>query len=233
MTSIVFSNNSPDNLDRFLLSAMEKNIPLSFFILYSSEESNSEKYLSLFEKYKIISHKLVVDFKNDLLQTIDSDDNLVGFFKDTNYFFSEIRNFNVEEIMLDEEIFCFSLSLGKNVKHDTLNDCYNILLNEENIDEDIFKWNWLNHYLSFGRPLELGGGHIFHKKEILKMFKRWEFSDIKSLEESFEKLEYYPKEKMASFNHNVLIDVMYDSEDSFEKLKTYEFTNLDRAIIKI
>jgi hypothetical protein len=233
MTSIVFSNNSPENLERFLQSAQTNNInSLKFSVLYSSEDSNKAGYMIVFEKYGIDSHKEIGSFKEDLISLIGVSNGLVGFFKDTNYFFSDMKNIDVEELMKDDNIFCFSLILGKNIKHCYYNDVYNILLNEESIDENSFKWNWTKHYLDFGRPLELGGGHFFHKKEISKFFKKWNYENLQELESSFDQLDYYPKEMMASLNSSILIDVLNNTNE-LEKLKDLDSSKIDRIVLEI
>lgn len=232
MTSIVFSNNSPGSLDRFLQSAQQKNIPLSFSVLYNSDETTQGEYLAIFEKYNIASFKQIEKFKDDLLSMIGQTSGLVGFFKDTNYFFSEMPEINLEEIMKDDNLFCFSLILGRNIKHCYYNDVYNILLNEEPIGEHLFKWNWTKHYLDFGRPLELGGGHFFHKKEIYKFFKKWNYENLPELENSFDQLDYYPKEQMASLNASIMVDVL-NNNNEIEKLNTLEVSGIDRIVIEI
>ena len=88
------------------------------------------------------------------------------------------------------------------------------------------------HYLDFGRPLELGGGHIFHKKEIYKLFKKWNYNDIPELEASFDNLDYYPKELMASFTNSVLVDVL-NKDNHFDKLNTLNSEVVDRIVIEI
>ena len=233
MTSIIFSNNSPENLEYFLQSAKDNEINYSWCVLYNSDnEELKNKYKAVFEKYNIQDSKLIENFKEDLLGTITTTPGLVSFFKDTNHFFSRIPDINLEEIMADDNIFCFSLILGRNIKHCYYNDVYNILLNEEVIGENSMKWNWTKHYLDFGRPLELGGGHIFHKKEIHKIFKRWDFNDIMELESSFDKLDYFPKEMMASFNSSVLIDVNNINNER-EKLNSLDASQIDRIVIEI
>lgn len=233
MTSIIFSNNCPENLDLFMQSAKEKNVNHSWFVLFNSENSETtDKYKRIFETYNIQDFKLIENFKEDLLNTITTKPGLVAFFKDTNFFFSEIPEINLEEVMSDDNIFCFSLILGRNIKHCYYNDVYNILLNEELIGDNALKWNWTKHYLDFGRPLELGGGHVFHQKEIHKIFKRWDFNDIMELESSFDKLDYFPKEMMASFNSSVIVDVNNINNER-EKLKTLDVSQIDRIVIEI
>ena len=140
---------------------------------------------------------------------------------------------NIEDIMSDQDIFCMSLSLGRNVKTSYANDCTNVLLNEENIGKNYIKWNWVKHYLDFGRPLELGAGHTFHRKEITKLFKKWNYESIQELEESFDKLDYYPKELMSSFKKSILVDIILKEESKVEDVKEFDFSNIDRTIIEI
>jgi hypothetical protein len=233
--AIVFSNNSPKALDVFLQSAKDKDIKcFEFSVLYKTDVENSSEYLSVFEKYGISLFEQETVFKDNLLYFLNKgDDNLVSFFKDTNYFFSEMPDINIEDIMSDQDIFCFSMALGKNTMHCYHNDVYNILLNEEENSDNTIKWNWVKHYLDFGRPLELGAGHTFHKKEIAKLFKKWNYESIQGLEESFDKLDYYPKELMSSFKRSILADVVLKEESKIEDIKKFDFSSIDRTIIEI
>lgn len=231
--AVVFSNNSPNVLNIFLQSVKTNDI-FDFCILYKSDENNDSEYLDVFKNNKITSFKKENLFKEDLLELMNQGtNNLIAFFKDTNYFFTEMPKSDIETIMSDQDIFCFSLGLGKNITHCYHNDVYNILLNEEENSIDTIKWNWVKHYLDFGRPLELGAGHIFHKKEIIKLFKKWSYDSIQTLESSFEKLDYYPKEMMSSFKRSVLVDVVSKIENIFENLNIFDFNSLDRIIIEI
>jgi hypothetical protein len=233
--AIVFSNNSPKLLDIFLQSVKANNIQaFNFSVLYKSDDKNESEYLSVLESNDISSYRKEGAFKQDLLDLINQgDENLVSFFKDTNYFFSKMPESDIEQIMADQDIFCFSMALGKNTKHCYHNDVYNILLNDEENGPNTIKWNWVKHYLDFGRPLELGAGHTFHKKEIVKLFKKWNYDSIQGLEESFDNLDYYPKELMSSFKNSILVDVVSKVEDPSDELKSFDFSTLDRIIIEI
>lgn len=233
--AIIFSNNSPLLLDRFLKSASDNNVQaFNFSVLYKTDELNESEYLKVFEAHNILNAIKETKFKDDLIGLINAQpDGLVSFFKDTNYFFSELPTADIKKIMEDQDTFCFSLCLGKNIKHCYYNDVNNVLLNEIENSDNTLKWDWVKHYLDFGRPLELGGGHIFHKKEIYKMFKKWNYDDIMGLEGSFDKLDYYPKEHISSFKHSVLVDVIQKSENPEEALNTFDFKTIDRIIIEL
>ena len=220
---IVFSNNSPKLLEIFLKSVKTNNIHVfNFSVLYKSDDNSASEYLKVFEENNISSFRKEIEFKEDLLTLMNhGDEGLISFFKDTNYFFSAIPGTD------------FSMTLGKNTTHCYYNDVYNILLNEEENGTNTIKWNWVKHYLDFGRPLELGAGHTFHKKEITKLFKKWNYNSIQGLEESFDKLDYYPKEMMSSFKKSILVDVISKVENPSEELKSFDFSNLDRIIIEI
>lgn len=233
--AIVLSNNSPGLLRTFLASYKKHAGHLfNISVLFSSSEDNLTQYQELFKEFEIMEAIQQTNFKDDLLSLLSGDtSDLVSFFKDTNYFFSEIPEVDLEKIMSDDNIFCFSLSLGRNIKHCYHNDVYNILLNEEINSENTLSWNWVKHYLDFGRPLELGGGHVFHRKEIYKMFKRWKYEDIQGLEDSFDQLEYYPKELMSSFNNSVLVDIVSKEDGDLNKIDSFDFNTLDRKIIEL
>lgn len=235
INAIIFSNNSPKLLDIFLKSTKTINVNLfDFSVLYNSDDNNYSKYLDVFENNGITSFEKESNFKDNLMMLLNKGESeLVSFFKDTNYFFKEMPDVDLKEIMSDQDIFCFSMALGKNTKHCYHNDVYNILLNEEENGPNTIKWNWVKHYLDFGRPLELGAGHTFHKKEITKLFKKWNYDSIQGLESSFDNLDYYPKELMSSFKNSILVDVISKAEDPSNELKSFDFNVLDRIIIEI
>lgn len=234
--AIVFSNNSPKLLDVFLQSVKTNNIQaFNFSILYKSESNDSE-YMEVFERNGISSFKKEESFKQDLLGLlIDGDEGLISFFKDTNYFFSEMPETDIEQIMSDQDIFCASLILGRNIKNDFNNNVENILIEDEFNYKNMIKWNWVKHYLSFGRPLELGGGHIFKKKDIYKLFKKWNYNNIFELESSFENLDYFPRESMISFKKSVLIDLIIESDcnNIQEEIKKIDFEKNCETTLKI
>lgn len=234
--AIVFSNNSPNRLEEFLQSVVNNEILIfDFYILYNSDEIHQEYYNRIFEKFNILNSIKETNFKENLLSILNSSGKFVAFFKDTNYFFSKITEINFEELMSDDDVFCFSLILGRNIKKDSNNDIVNVLIEEKSKYEKIIKWNWTKHYLSFGRPLELGGGHIFRNKDIYKIFKKWNFNDIIQLENSFDSLEYFPRESMFSFEKSILIDLFISENDInlMEKLKEVDFDKISETILKI
>ena len=98
---------------------------------------------------------------------------------------------------------------------------------------DVIKWNWTKHYLDFGRPLDLSGGHIFHKKEIFKLFKSWKYESLEELENNFDKLDYYPKEYMASYTESKLCNINDVTEPTYEKNLTFDFKNINKKTIEI
>lgn len=232
--AIVFSN-SPKSLDVFLQSAKTHLVDIfDFSILYNGETVD---YTPVLEKFNIESFKKESDFKKDLLELINqNDNNLISFFVDTNYFFSKIPKTNLEQIMIDDEdIFCASLILGRNITNDFNNNVGNILI-EDNCDyENIIKWNWVKHYLSFGRPLELAGGHIFKKNDIYKLFKKWNYNNINTLESSFDNLDYFPREHMISFKKSVLIDLIISNKyiNIEDEIKKIDFEKICETTKKI
>jgi hypothetical protein len=236
MHAIIFSKNSPKSLGFFLNSIKENNINFSeLSVIYSSEDNNVLNYLNLLTDNNIFSHihSNKSSFKEDLELIIsESKSAFITFFKETNYLFDSFNENDIKITMDDEDIFCFSLNLGRNVTQDFYSDCYNILLNEVKVSDNIIKFNWNKHHLSFGRCLELSGGYIYRKKDILKIFKRWKYDSIEKLEESFELLEYFPREEMACFEKNVCVDISNIEIDK-EKLSIFDWNNIDRQVIMI
>lgn len=131
---------------------------------------------------------------------------LIGFMTSDDMFYSEVD----EPIILNEfkkpNILSFSLRLGENIKENSLVNIKNKLLPEYKTD-DVFGWNWKNHYFDFSAPFSTHG-HIFRKKEIIKMVRNCKFfQNFEDLENELQKFNNYPLPLMASFVQSKIVTI--------------------------
>jgi hypothetical protein len=139
------------------------------------------------------------------LNLLNSDSDFSCFFTDEDIVYKPFDAESVSNsINADEDVFCFSLRLGKNT-----NFCYT--MNTPNVfrdyteSEGAISWDWSVHYLDFGYPLSIDG-HIFKTKDILKLTKKVGFTNSNTFEDALQIFESFPKNKMASFPESVLVN---------------------------
>lgn len=214
INTIIFSKDRAMTL-RLLLESIQRNAMSAFNVNVLYSYSN-EEFKSGYEKLQAenilprINWVVEEDFKKQTLglldrkYTLDLNYEYCCFFMDDDIVY---KKFEIEKIYStlknDQEVFCFSLRLGKNTT-----ECYSmnaknvIILSSE--EEGIIKWDWSKHYMDFGFPLSIHG-HIFRTREIMKLTNNVRFTNPNSLEEAWQIYDNYPKEKMASFEHNVYI----------------------------
>lgn len=118
---------------------------------------------------------------------------------------------SIEMTMKNQEIFCFSLALGKNITFCSNMNCENILKidGEEN---GIITWDWSLHYMDFGYPLNLDGT-IFRNRELSKLVKSVSFDDSIELESALQIFDNYPLTKMAAFSESKMIEVFFEKPE--------------------
>lgn len=209
INAIIFSKDRAPQL-RLLIYSIQKNAPHAFNLNVIYKSSNKE-FESGYEKVKGEFSSLcnfveqTDNFKEDVLNLLDSDSEFSCFFTDDDIIY---ESFDVEKVKnsvrSDDDVFCFSLRLGKNT-----NFCY--AMNTPNVfrdyseAEDVLKWDWTVHYLDFGYPLSVDG-HIFRTKDILKLTKKVGFTNPNTYEAGLQIFDTFPKFKMASFSESVLVN---------------------------
>lgn len=115
----------------------------------------------------------------------------------------------IEEAMSDDEIFCFSLALGKNITFCSNMNCENVFIPTEDKDDTI-KWDWSLHYMDFGYPLNLDGT-VFRGKELSKLVRNVSFVDTLELENGLQIFDDYPKNMMAAFSEGKMIEIVFEN----------------------
>ena len=227
INSIIFSKDRAMQL-HLLLESLEKNSKDIFEIsvLYKSTSEEFENgYLKVKEKFPYVNFvpESEKEFKKQTLELLNRGLKYSCFFTDDDIIYNSI---NQEQIITtlenDQDVFCFSLRLGKNTTN-----CYTmrannviVLLSEEN---DIVKWDWTKHYMDFGYPLSVDG-HIFRTKDILKLSNLVSYQNPNTFEASLQIFDNYPKSKMAAFSESKLVNSPVNIvQNVFENRKAEEY----------
>jgi len=202
---IIFSFDQPASL-RALLESIQKKAKSIFKInvLYkTSSETIEIEYLKLTTEFIGINYVSQKDFKKQTIELLDSSLEHVCFFSDGDIIYGNIQD-DLLECFDNQNIFCFSLRLGKNIEYCYRLSCNNVFIPSGENEKHVW-WNWVKHYSDFGFPLSLNG-HIFRTKEIKKLVKNTNFNDVNSLEEGLQAFDNFPKEEMASYLNSVVVN---------------------------
>jgi len=209
INAIIFSKDRGAQL-RLLIHSIQKNAPSAFKLNVIYKYSN-DSYKEGFEKVKAeFGHicnfvEQTADFKQDVLGLLNSESEYSCFFTDDDIIYKPFDyNKAIDTLKSDDDIFCFSLRLGENTTFCYAMNTPNVLKNHE-INGDIMKWQWNVHYLDFGYPLSVDG-HIFKTKDITKLTRNVSFTNPNTYEAALQAFDNFPKEKMASFVKNVLVN---------------------------
>lgn len=205
INAIIFSKDRASQL-LLLLESIDKHAKGLFNInvLYKSSNDKFE------EGYSIV--KTAYPNINWLCETSDFKSNVLSLFNDSKYtcFFTDDDVFyqDVSEEMLskiDEDVFCFSMRLGKNTKKCYTMNATNVLITDKEEDGYIY-WNWSKHYLDLGYPLSVDG-HIFRTNEIKKMINKTSFHNPNTLEGHLQMFDSLPREKMCAYETSRIVGV--------------------------
>lgn len=208
--AIVFSKDRAAQL-KLLLDSIKKNAPGVFdvnVIINHTSENFDKGYAKVIHNpdFSDIHFFGEHDLKNQVISLLGQESEYACFFLDDDILYKEISKEDIINQFNDEDVACFSLRLGQNTTH-----CYTLggsnVIRDLEFTDNIIKWDWTLHYLDFGYPFAMDG-HIFRKSDILKLVKKSKFTNVEELEMSlFELSETYPRNKMTSYKHSVLVGV--------------------------
>lgn len=245
MINIVVYSKDRAQILRLLLESAVKNIKGDFNVnvLYTYTNSNFEKgyeQLKSESNFNFVNWVKEIDFKKQNIQLIDSNSEFTCLLSDDDVFYKEVDCEKIINCMKNnDDIFCFSLRLGKNTLIPSSTSDYksakNILitLTEEN---DIITWNWTRHYLDFAFPLSINA-HIYHTQDILKFAKKASYNYPLLFEESIQIFNTFPKELMASFTHSRVVNQLKHKliekyNDNYLSNKIIDYDQIDFSNIK-
>ena len=211
INAVIFSKDRASQL-HLLLESIHKNAPYLFNlnVLYTSSSPEFEKGYDILKdmcKTNLWNVNFVKEsnFKEDLMSLIKSDYKYTTFFTDDDVLFGEIDYATIENSLLDENVFCFSLRLGKNTTFCyTMNVPNQIVVSEET--ENTVAWDWQKSWYDFGYPLSVDG-HIFRTKEISKLSKSLNFSNPNTYEAALQIYETFPRNLMESYQQSKLVGI--------------------------
>jgi hypothetical protein len=216
INAIIFSKDRAAQLE-LLLDSMVENCPgvFNINILYTS---SNDDFAKGYKELKDITRKFGTedefhfnwveetgDFKKDLMGMFDANYEYTCFFTDDDIFYQPIKEEEIVRFMEDEDVFCFSLRLGKNTMFCYTMNKDNKLHNEEIIEDRFMKWEWVKHYLDFGYPLSVDG-HVFRTNEIKKLTGKVSFENPNTYEAGLQMFDYFPREFMVSYKTNRLVN---------------------------
>lgn len=209
INTIIYTKDRPSQL-RLLLESIKKNAPDTFSInilVKSSTKEFEEGYQKLKAENILDSINWVeeTDFKVQNIALIKSDKPFTCFFTDDDIIYQSFdKQQIIDTLQSDDDIFCFSLRLGKNVTKCYTMNASNVLVPLEENDY-IVKWDWTVHYMDYGYPLSVDG-HIFHTADIGALCNKVGYVNPNTFEAALQIFDTFPKERMACFLHSKVVN---------------------------
>lgn len=205
INAIIFSKNRASQL-LLLLESIDRHASSLFKIsvLYKSTNDRfKDGYEIVKSKYPSVNWvEESNDFRSDLMSLFD-ESKYTCFFTDDDVFYQDVSDDMLNR--MGDDVFCFSMRLGKNTKRCYTMNANNVLIVDREGDGYIY-WDWTKHYLDLGYPLSVDG-HIFRTNEIRKMINKIQFHNPNTLEGNLQMFESLPREKMCAYETSRLVGV--------------------------
>lgn len=209
INAICYSKDRASQL-RLLLDSIHKNAPNVFNVnvLYQATNRN---FLDAYNK--LINENILPninwvqeqEFKVQNISLLESDLSYTCFFTDDDIIYQPINEQEIANCLEnDDDVFCFSLRLGKNITVCYTQNSGNVLIPLEESDT-IVKWDWTVHYMDFGYPLSVDG-HVFRTDDIKSLSNKVPYVNPNTFEAALQIFDNYPKTKMAAFVHSKLVN---------------------------
>lgn len=216
MKFLIINNKNDESLSR-LVDSLKKHVkgPWTFCTFDSTQK------LEMIGPYNITGNKNLKEWLSENLMG-ELDDNYC-IIDENKIVIDDIDIQTIDKTMSDEEVFCFSLVLGKNITHCSNMNCDNIFKPTKE-EEGVLFWDWSVHYFDFGYPLNLDGT-VFRGKEIRKFIKSISFNNSMELENALQIFDNYPKNIMTAFSQNKMIEVIFEKPELFS---TFNYDNLEK-----
>ena len=215
MKTLIIFNKNLENLKTLIKSLKDNVFGKNEIIVF--DQNNKLKNIQI--DAEVIG---VNNLKNDLISKIKDDLNINFLIIDENKFCYDKFEINeIDDCLKNDEIFCFSLSLGKNITFCSNMNCENIFKPIEE-KSGILYWDWSIHYMDFGYPLNLDGT-IYRGKELFKFLKNINFENSLELENSLQIFDNYPKNIMSCYDSSKIIEVIFENK---EEIINFDYNNL-------
>lgn len=210
INTIIYSYNRAQQL-RLLLYSLSVNgsstdFDISILYKYSTEVFNDGyKKLKNENIYPNIHWIEEVDFKSQTLDLLNSDYEFTTFFTDDDILYKKFdSHLALSTLKNDNEVFVFSCRMGLNIVECYTMNTKNLIVPLEETDK-IIKWEWQKHYYDANYPLSLDF-HLFRTLEIKKLISKISFFNPNTLEGNLQIFDTYPKTKIASFKHSIMVN---------------------------
>lgn len=213
MKFLIINNKNKESLNK-LIESLNLNVKgeWTFDIFDASGKLERSEYPNLGENKNL---------KEWILEKLsDEKDGLYTVIDENKFVIESFETQDVVEVMNDQEVFCFSLALGKNITYCANMNCDNIFKPITEDDKTV-KWDWSLHYFDFGYPLNLDGT-VFRGKELQKFVKSIHFENSLELENGLQIFDNYPKNLMCSFKRSKIVEIVFEKPElwsSFDKQK--------------
>jgi hypothetical protein len=219
MKFIIILNRNLENLD-LLIKSIENQV-IGEHSIAILDQNNLLKDSQ--NKYNVL---VVNDLKRKLVEIIENDvKNNFTIIDENKFFYDRVDLEKIKNTLLDQEIFCFGLGLGKNITYCSNMGCDNVFIPERE-DDGILIWDWSKHYMDFGYPFNLDGT-VYRGKELLKFIKNINFSDTIELENNLQIFDNYPKNLMACFEQSKTIELIFENKNEIINFN-FKILNIDR-----
>jgi len=219
MKFIIILNRNLENLD-LLIKSIENQV-IGEHSIAILDQNNLLKDSQ--NKYNVL---VVNDLKRKLVEIIENDvKNNFTIIDENKFFYDRVDLEKIKNTLLDQEIFCFGLGLGKNITYCSNMGCDNVFIPERE-DDGILIWDWSKHYMDFGYPFNLDGT-VYRGKELLKFIKNINFSDTIELENNLQIFDNYPKNLMACFEQSKTIELIFENRNEIINFN-FKILNIDR-----
>lgn len=190
LSVICFSKDRPMQLSALLQSLQaQARIPCQIQVIYrASNSENACAYRALQQenpKCQLIEED---DFQSQVNQLLINTGRFVCFATDDSVFF---QSFDLEGVLDDPRVMCFSLRLGMNSQY-----CYTsdraMPAPKFYCNESCLLWAWPDASDDYAYPMSLDG-HIFRKSTLIPIMRSLEFRNPNELEDQLAKRVLQPE----------------------------------------
>jgi len=199
MNIIIFSKDRAMQLDLLLRSITQFYPYGTVSVLYAASNEQYEQGYNLIKERHNVNLIWQRPFKKRLIKTIEQGDEIITMLVDDSVFIKPVKKEPLDimtfDLIVDKNLKCGSLMLGKNIKYSYSHSC--TIEQPKFIIDDNYYWNWTKQPMKsdWGYPHQVGG-NVWTKDYLLKILKWKRFEHPTELEG---KLNYpYRKRKTST-----------------------------------
>lgn len=225
---ILFSENEAFKLKAFIERARLFLPNVDLHILVKASDMHQQAYEQVIAELAIENVNFTDDagFHETAIRLIEQgDEKLTCLLTTDDMLFSHVDESLIIKEFDDQNLFAFSLRLGKNITFNSMVKMSNkvIPISENDLT---MKWDWTKHYVDFSAPLSVHG-HYFKKDVIRKMVRSCKAATgFAELEELLQRFMNFPKPLMASFVESKAVSINPIFDASLENYVKETFDNM-------